>query len=387
VKRLEGKRLRVVVAMSGGVDSSTVAGLLHEAGHEVVGVHMKLHPTGAGGAPDPSARTCCGLDDAADARRVAAALGIPFFVGDYQEVFEKAVVEPFVRAYAGGRTPNPCVRCNDTVKFRALLARARKLGADLLATGHYARTRIEEDGSVSLRRARDPEKDQSYFLAGIAPAALRKVVFPLGDLTKAEVRDHARRLGLPVAEKRESQDVCFLPDGDHGAFVLSRAEPGTVRPGALVSVDGTRLGSHRGLACYTVGQRKGLGVAGPERLYAVSLRPEENALVVGTSRDLLASGLTASSPSWIGDPPEPGDRVTARIRHRHAGASARIAAVGPDRVDVVFDRPVSAIAPGQQVALYDSRDGGDRVLGAATIEGPIEPGRAPARAPEAVDAG
>ncbi|MCB9729017.1 MAG: tRNA 2-thiouridine(34) synthase MnmA [Deltaproteobacteria bacterium] len=364
--------------MSGGVDSSTVAGLMVEAGHDVIGVMMKLYdrseaaPGDGGVSGDPGAgRECCGLDDAADARRVADTLGIPFYVSDYQEVFRRAVIDEFVDAYVGGRTPNPCVRCNDAVKFKPLLARARKLGAEFLATGHYVRADVDASGRVELRRAVDAGKDQSYFVAGIAPEALARVVFPLGGMTKQEVRGHAERLGLPVAHKPDSQEICFVPDGDHAGFVAREAAERVAGPGALVSLDGTRLGQHRGLHHYTVGQRRGLGIADAEPYYVVGLRPERNEVIVGRRRDVTASGLVASRARWLHGPPAAGAAVTARVRHRHAGAAATVLRATDHEVEVAFSAPVGAVAPGQQLVLYD----GDRVLGAATIDRGLSAGR------------
>jgi tRNA-specific 2-thiouridylase len=371
MNRLSGRRARVVVAMSGGVDSSTVAGLLVEAGHEVIGVMMKLYDhsgtdADAGGvAIDPSGqRECCGLDDVGDARRVADHLGIPFYVSDYQDVFRRAVIDEFVDAYVAGRTPNPCVRCNDAVKFKPLLARAAKLGAEFLATGHYVRSVMRPDGGVDLLRAVDPAKDQSYFVAGISPGALQRVIFPLGELTKDAVREHAERLGLPVASKPDSQEICFVPDGDQAAFVAREAADRLGGPGAVVSLSGMRLGQHEGVHRYTVGQRRGLGIASPEPYYVVGLRPDANEVVVGRREDIAAWGLVASAARWQGGPAPRGARLVARVRHRHAGAAAEVVASSEDAVELRFLEAVSAVAPGQQLVLYD----GDRVVGAATID-------------------
>lgn len=375
MNRLEGRRARVVVAMSGGVDSSTVAGLLVEAGHEVIGVMMKLydHSKGAragadgqgGVSADPgTGRECCGLDDVGDARRVADHLGIPFYVSDYQEIFRRAVIDEFVDAYVAGRTPNPCVRCNDAVKFKPLLARAKKLGAEYLATGHYVRTAVRPGGGVDLLRAVDASKDQSYFVAGIAPEALERVVFPLGGMAKHEVRAHAERLGLPVAQKRDSQEICFVPDGDQAAFVAREAADRMGGAGAVVSLDGTRLGRHEGVHNYTVGQRRGLGIASSEPYFVVGLRPDANEVVVGRRADVDATGLVASRARWQGGPPAAGARVTARVRHRHAGADAVVTRADEGSVELRFATPVAAVAPGQQLVLYE----GDRVIGAATID-------------------
>jgi tRNA-uridine 2-sulfurtransferase len=364
VKRLANGRKRVVVAMSGGVDSSTVAGLLVEAGHEVIGVMMKLYDQSA----SEGSKQCCGLDDVADARRVAEQLEIPFYVGNYQDTFREDVVSRFIGDYAAGRTPNPCVRCNDTVKFKTLLRRARMLGADYLATGHYARTVVAEDGQVTLWRGVDSSKDQSYFLAGMSREALDKVVFPLGDLTKDEVRRQADRLGLVTASKRESQEICFVPDDDYAAYLESEATPGLRGPGPIISLDGLRLGQHKGLHRYTVGQRRGLGLAGPVPRYVVSLDTESNALVVGDKGDVRFDGLWAADERWLGDTPDaPRQPVMARIRHRSPVVPASMGRDVEGRLHVWFEAPVMAVSAGQQVAFYD----GDRVLGAATIEGAL----------------
>ena len=364
MKRLEGKRCRVVVAMSGGVDSSTVAGLLVEAGHEVVGITMKLYDR----REDPSEAelegTCCSLDDVSDARRVAEHLGIPFYVGNYERVFKTAVVDAFVSAYVSGRTPNPCVRCNDLVKFRALLQRSKALGADFLATGHYARTVVQDDGSVQMWEGRDVKKDQSYFLAGIPKKSLPQVIFPLGDMTKEEVRAHAERLDLPVAQKAESQDICFIPDNDYASFIEGHAPERLAGAGPLVSVDGLRIGQHRGLHRYTIGQRRGLGVSAATPRYVVRIDPEKNAVVVGDREDAYSTGLYAEGASWLDAVPAEGARVRARIRHNHEGASGTVYPNADKSFRITFDEPVLAVTPGQQVVLYEGR----RVLGAGTIE-------------------
>lgn len=364
----EGKK-RVVVAMSGGVDSSTVAGLLVEQGHEVIGVTMKLYDRSDEPDADTEGEgTCCSLDDVADARRVANHLGIPFYVGNYERVFTKAVMDRFVDSYVAGRTPNPCVQCNDVVKFRPLLARARALGADYLATGHYARTRIDAEGRVALFVGVDARKDQTYFLAGIRASALERVVFPLGELDKDEVRHHADRLGLPVANKPESQEICFIPDNDYKGFVERQAGERVPGPGAIVSLDGMRLGRHQGIHRFTIGQRRGLGVASGEPLYVVGLSAEEGTVTVGGRQDVLAAGLWAADERWIsGERPADGARVMAKIRHNHGATAATIRHGRQGRLEVHFDAPVLAVAPGQQLVCY----AGDRVLGAATIEGPL----------------
>lgn len=364
MKRLDGGPKRVVVAMSGGVDSSTVAGLLAEQGHDVVGVMMKLYDDSnaeegrAGGG-----KSCCGLDDVSDARRVADRIGIPFFVGAYADVFREKVITPFVEEYLQGRTPNPCVRCNDDVKFTALLDQAKRLGADYLATGHYARTVVDASGQVSLWTGRDNAKDQTYFLAGMSQDALQRVIFPLGDMTKEEVRGHAERLDLPVAAKRESQDICFVPDDDHGSLVEKIAGDRAPTGGEIVSLDGLRLGRHKGIHRYTIGQRRGLGISSPEPYFVVDMKPETSELIVGHREDALRQGVRATSPSWLSEPPEVGQRIGVRIRYRHGSTEATVLEKSDTTIGLRFSEPLQAVTPGQQLAFYD----GERVLGAATI--------------------
>lgn len=354
---------RVVVAMSGGVDSSVAAALVHEAGHEVVGLSMRLRDA-TPGEQVAAGGSCCSPDDLRDARAVCDTLGIPHFVVDYRDAFRKAVVEPFARAYLEGRTPNPCVLCNDHLKFAALLSRARALGADLLVTGHYARVVERPDGRLELHRAADRRKDQSYFLFGISAAALARTWFPLGDMDKDTVRDHARRLGLPVWDKRDSEDICFVPGGDYARVVEQVAGPDAIPgPGPIVDEAGNVLGTHPGVHHFTVGQRKGLGVAAGERLYVLEVDGPRGVITVGGADRLLAGGLVASRCNWIDEPPPAGARVEARIRYRHGGTPARVRAAA-DRLHVAFERPQRAVAPGQAVVLYD----GDRVLGGGWIE-------------------
>jgi tRNA-specific 2-thiouridylase len=349
--------VRVVAAMSGGVDSSVVAGLLVEQGHDVIGVHMKLHdgpahPSNATG----SDKHCCGLDDALDAREVADRLGIPFYVMDLRTAFRKAVMDDFARTYLAGATPNPCIRCNGVLKFQVLLQRARALGATHLATGHYAR--ISADGC--LQAAVDPDKDQSYFLFPITPAALAQTLFPLGGLTKPQVRAHARRMGLVTADKGESQEVCFIPDDDHTRFVQDHT--GTFpRTGEIVDEQGAVLGVHDGHWRFTVGQRRGLGVALGRPAYVLRIEPETNRVVIGDKERLRHGAVLARDLNWFRKP-APGERVMARIRHR---GRLRPAAVEPgeDGAWIHFEEPARAASRGQAVVLYD----GETVLGGGWI--------------------
>ena len=350
--------------MSGGVDSSVAAGLLVEAGHEVIGVHMKLHdqPAGSGLSAGPAGH-CCGLDDALDARSVASTLGIPFYVLDLQEAFRKAVMDDFAASYLAGATPNPCVRCNGILKFDMLLARARALGADALATGHYARAR-----EGRLFTAVDLDKDQSYFLYPIRPEALLQSLFPLGAMTKPEVRAHATRLGLATAKKPESMEVCFIPDDDHARFVQQHSQQsqpdaaGQECAGDVVDEAGKILGRHDAYYRFTVGQRRGIGIAASQPLYVLRVDPQLRHVVVGPVERLEHVELEATGAHWIRKP-ELGEAVEARIRHRGARIPCTVAELAERRLLVHFSIPARAAAPGQSVVLY----AGDEVLGGATI--------------------
>jgi len=348
--------MRVVAAMSGGVDSSVVAGLLVEQGHDVIGVHMKLHDAPA----HPSVgdgKHCCGLDDAMDARRVADRLGIPFYVMDLRQAFQKAVMDEFVATYRAGATPNPCIRCNGVLKFKVLLQRARALGASHLATGHYAR--IEGGG---LREAADPDKDQTYFLFPVTPAALAQTLFPLGGLTKTEVRAHADRLGLITAGKPESQEVCFIPDDDHARFVAD-ASPGFEGAGDIVHHDGRVLGHHDGYWRFTIGQRRGLGVSVGEPLYVLAIDPVTRRVKVGPPDLLFHQAVKATGLNWYRRP-ERGEVVQARIRHRGGMVPATVELdEGDGTAWVRFRAPARAAARGQAVVLYEQ----GRVLGGGWI--------------------
>ena len=349
---------RVLVAMSGGVDSSVAAALLVEQGYDVVGATMKLFCHGDE-VPD---RPCCSLDSINDARRVCESLGVPHYVLNMESAFGRDVVDDFVREYARGRTPIPCVRCNTFTKFRDLVHKADAIGAEWVATGHYARV---IDGV--LHRGLDPAKDQSYFLWGIDRSVLSRLMLPVGSLTKLETRARARSMGLRVvSEKIESQDICFVPDGDHTKIIASRLGNDTpsLAPGPFLSVDGAVLGQHAGFARYTVGQRKGLPGGFAQPMFVVAIQPETRAVVVGPREALLGRGIVAREVSWLVDAPSVGDRVQLQVRHRSSPAAAEIIRLGVDEIELALDEPVSAIAPGQSLVFYD----GERVLGGAVIE-------------------
>ena len=366
--------MRVVVAMSGGVDSSVAAALLVRQGHDVIGLSMQLYDQ-SGARQDASASsgsggdgqrfgTCCTIDDLHDARRVAAHLGFPHYIVNFEEKFAETVVSNFVREYASGRTPIPCVRCNGDLKFATLVDRASGFDARFVATGHYAR--VERDpatGRYRLLRGADRNKDQSYFLFTLTQAQLAHALFPIGGLDKPAVRDVARELRLEVADKPDSHEICFVPDGDHAAFIARQGmAPGE---GAIRDAGGHVLGTHAGVHRYTVGQRKGLGLSSPIPLYVVGIDAASNSVTVGPRDALERRELSASGVNWIaGAPPPPGSRVTAQIRHRHTPAAATIQPRGQDGVSVLFEEPQAAIAPGQALVMYQ----GEEVVGGGWID-------------------
>ena len=365
---------RVLVAMSGGVDSSVAAALLVEAGHEVIGVTMKTFCY----SETPShGKTCCGLDGITDAKRVAHALGIPHYVFDVEEDFTRDVIDDFVSEYARGRTPNPCVRCNGNTKFRDLMARGRLLGCDTIASGHYVRAEHGPQGS-RLLRGLDSAKDQAYFLWGLPPALLPRLLFPVGELTKAEVRARARALGLATADKPESQEICFVPTGDYRDLLRKRlpAHP-ALQPGAIVRTDGEVVGRHQGYGGFTVGQRRGLGGGFREPLYVLAVRPATREVVVGERAELLQDVVFVSELNWLGEPPAAGEAVQVQLRYRArpVGACAEETEEG---LRLTLTVPTPAITPGQSAVVFTDEQlrGGGRIVGAerAAVAGPAGAG-------------
>jgi tRNA-specific 2-thiouridylase len=356
--------MRIVVAMSGGVDSSVAAALLTEQGHDVIGVSMQLYDQSATTADGRAFGTCCTIDDLYDARRVAAAIGIPHYIVNFENRFDEQVVSNFIREYAAGRTPIPCAHCNSDLKFATLLERALGFGADALATGHYARITRAADGAYELRRGADPAKDQTYFLFSLTQEQLARAAFPVGHLDKHTVREHAERLKLRVASKPDSQEICFVPDGNYARFI-ENAAPELKRPGTLVNQQNEVLGGHEGVHRFTIGQRKGLGLSAKEPLYVLEIRPDEAQVVVGPREALGRATLTASQVNWVsGHAPADWRRVAAQIRYKHTASPARVRTIDNARVEVEFDEAQTAITPGQAVVFYD----GDVCLGGGWID-------------------
>jgi tRNA-uridine 2-sulfurtransferase len=352
--------MRIVVAMSGGVDSSVAAALLVEAGHEVVGVSMQLYDTSHG---DRRFGACCSIDDLHDARRVAHALGIPHYIVNLERRFEGVVVRNFVEEYARGRTPLPCAHCNSELKFSTLVEQAVGFGAAHVATGHYARVTKDEAAVFHLWRGTDDLKDQAYFLFALTQAQLARALFPIGALSKPEVRRIASAVGLQVAEKPDSQEICFVPDGDY-ATVVERCLPAD-RSGPIVDLDGRVLGRHEGVHRFTIGQRKGLGIASGEPLFVVRLDASRRLVAVGPASALQRTSLTASGVNWIAGTPQGGTLAPCvQIRSRHAPAQATVRVIDAHRVGIEFDAPQSAVTPGQAAVFYD----GAEVLGGGWID-------------------
>jgi len=356
---------RVVLAMSGGVDSSASAVLLKRQGYDVVGLFMRTGTHSHEDTRRDNKKGCCSAIDAGDARRVADKLDIPFYALDFENEFNQ-IIDYFADEYARGRTPNPCVVCNNWLKFGQLWAFGQKLGADFIATGHYAQVFKNETGA-ELHRGIDAEKDQSYVLHGIKREVLPHLLFPVGGYTKPQIRQFAREAGLlSVAEKPDSVEICFVPSGNHTDVVRAR-RPEVVRSGTIVEKDGAVLGEHDGLDRFTIGQRKGLGVAAGKKRFVLELLPETNTVVVGDESDLLASGLIASEVNWLIDAPAAPLACTAKIRYRHAGVAATVTALPDGGAEVRFDAPQPAVTPGQAVAFY----AGTRVLGGGWIENAV----------------
>ena len=352
--------MRIVVAMSGGVDSSVAAALLVDAGHDVVGVSMQLHDASQG---DERFGSCCTIDDLHDARRVAHALGIPHYIVNLGRRFEAIVVGNFVREYAGGRTPIPCAHCNSELKFSTLVEQAAGFSADLVATGHYARVTRDAGGGYHLFRGIDPRKDQAYFLFALTQAQLARARFPVGGMPKDDVRRVALARGLRVADKPDSQELCFVPGGDYAA-VVDRLLPAD-RSGLVVDMESRVVGRHDGVHHFTIGQRKGLGISAAEPLYVVRLDAERRLVHVGPKAALDRRRLMASGVTWVsGSPPVGEIRAEVQIRSRHAAAAARIVPVEAARMDVEFDAPQSAVTPGQAAVVFQ----GDEVLGGGWID-------------------
>jgi tRNA-specific 2-thiouridylase len=370
--REETQRGLVAIAMSGGVDSSTVAAVLQEQGRPIVGLTMQLWnqrrlPELQGDGPKQ--HRCCSLDDVYDAKRVAQHLNFPHYVVNFEEQFEQRVVRPFVDRYLAGRTPIACTNCNTDVKFEPLLRMARQIGAERLATGHYARVRKnDQTGRWELLRARDESKDQSYFLWGLSQEQLSRSDFPLGELTKEEVRALARRTNLPVAEKPESMELCFVPSGNYVQFIQAYSKDAGISlsqsEGEIVTEDGAVVGHHNGVHNFTIGQRKGLGFAAGKPLYVLSIDPEKNRVVVGDDDSLRTRSFEVNGVNWVSiEQPSGAIRATVKIRHKHEPADATVEPIDAATVRITFDAPQRAITPGQGAVFYE----GDRVLGGAWI--------------------
>jgi len=351
---------RVVVAMSGGVDSSVTAAMLKEQGYDVVGVTLQLYDHGAA-VSKPG--TCCAGRDITDARNVADHIGIPHYVLDFESLFREAVIEDFADSYLRGETPVPCVRCNESVKFTDLLARAKDLDADLLVTGHYVRRLMGADGA-ELHAGRDPNRDQSYFMFSMTPDQLDFLRFPLGDMDKDATRDLARQYKLPVASKPDSQDICFVPEGKY-QDVVRKLRPDAMIEGDIVDLNGTVLGRHTGIINYTIGQRKGLGIAAADPLYVLRLEPKTARVVVGPEQALKRHNLTIHNLNWLGagDIPADGLKVRVKLRSTQSPLAATVRLCGVDKAEVILDDPQGAVAPGQACVYYD----GERVLGGGWI--------------------
>lgn len=353
-------RPSVVVAMSGGVDSSVAAALLVEQGYDVTGVMLRLWSEP--GCEDSN--RCCTPDAMSSARRVAAKLGIPFYALNSQDLFRNVVVQGFMDGYRSGITPNPCILCNQKIRWGFMFEQAKEMGADFLATGHYAQLRRGSKGMVELLRGNDQMKDQSYVMSVLPQEKLQQTMFPIGGMPKTEVREHARRFGLPAAERVDSQDLCFLAGKDYRSF-LKQYVPEVTRPGKIIDIFGNTVGEHEGLAFYTIGQRKGLGIAAPKPLYVVEKNLVTNELIIGEETDLGRNGLTASDMNWIsGNAPREPFEAEVKIRYRANFAPASVTPKDDDAISVQFIRPMRDITVGQRIVIYN----GEVVLGGGTIK-------------------
>lgn len=359
------RRKKVVVAMSGGVDSSVTAALLKDQGYEVIGMTMNLFSLIKDRCKQENLRSCCGWRAVEDAHRVSSILGIPHYVADLREDFARKVIDDFCYEYARGRTPNPCIRCNQFIKFENLMSRAAKLNADYLATGHHARVFYDsEAGGYLLKKGKDKHKDQSYFLYPLTQKQLSCTLMPVGYYIKQEIRQKAQEFGLPVAERPESQEICFVPDQDYAEFLRARI-PEAFLPGPIVDLKNRVLGQHKGIAFYTIGQRRGMGLAAPNPLYVLEIQKVKNRIVVGSNDQLYRKKLLASQVNWISvkELVKPLS-VKAKIRYKHKEATAFLTPLDSGRAEVEFEKPQRAITPGQSVVFYD----GDVVIGGGVID-------------------
>ena len=353
---------KVVVGMSGGVDSSVAAWLLKEQGYDVIGVTMQIWQDEENEVQEENGG-CCGLSAVDDARRVASSIGIPYYVMNFKQEFQKNVIDYFTKEYLNGRTPNPCIACNRYVKWEALLQRSLSIGADYIATGHYARIDKLSNGRYAIRRSATLAKDQTYALYNLTQEQLEHTLMPVGNYSKDQIREMAEKIGLQVANKPDSQDICFVPDGDYASFIEENADT-SIRQGNFVTPDGKILGKHKGIIHYTVGQRKGLGLALGYPAFVLEIRPETDEVVIGTYEESLTYTLRANELNFMSveDITEP-IRVFAKIRYNHKGAWCSVEKTGEDEITCTFEEPIRAVTPGQAVVLYD----GEYVLGGGTI--------------------